>query len=66
MALARLCCQLREFREQYPVLQFLRLHAFIVDHKARPDSTQEAKRVRKWLHEQFGLSIVGRPLPYIH
>ncbi|KAI4222889.1 MAG: hypothetical protein L6R36_005822 [Xanthoria steineri] len=54
MALVRLCCQLREFREQYPVLQFLRLHAFIVDHKARPDSTEEAKRVRKWLHEQFG------------
>ncbi|KAL8656258.1 MAG: hypothetical protein Q9226_002724 [Calogaya cf. arnoldii] len=54
MALVKLCCQFREFREQYPVLQFLRLHAFIVDHKARPDSTEEARRVRKWLHEQFG------------
>ncbi|KAL8759982.1 MAG: hypothetical protein Q9199_000358 [Rusavskia elegans] len=40
--------------KQYPVLQFLRLHAFIVDHKARPDSTEEAKQVRMWLHEQFG------------
>lgn len=55
MALVKLCCQLKDFREQYPVLQFFRLHAFIVDHKARPGSTDEAKRVRKWLHEQFGL-----------
>ncbi|KAL8993273.1 MAG: hypothetical protein Q9169_006472 [Polycauliona sp. 2 TL-2023] len=54
MALANFCCQVREFREQYPVLRFLRLHAFIVDHKARPDSTEEARRVRRWLHEHFG------------
>ncbi|KAL8853257.1 MAG: hypothetical protein Q9221_001868 [Calogaya cf. arnoldii] len=54
MALVKMCCQLRELREQYPVLQFLRLHAFIVDHKVRPDSTEEARQVRKWLHEQFG------------
>ncbi|KAL8788019.1 MAG: hypothetical protein Q9213_001911 [Squamulea squamosa] len=54
MALAKICCQIRELRSQYPVLQFLRLHAFIVDHQARPDSAKEARQVRKWLHEQFG------------
>ncbi|KAL8671538.1 MAG: hypothetical protein Q9168_003965 [Polycauliona sp. 1 TL-2023] len=54
MALAKLCCQIREFREQFPVFQYLRLHAFIVDHKARPDSAEEAKRVKRWLREQFG------------
>ena len=66
MALVKMCCQLRELREQYPVLQFLRLHAFIVDHKVRPDSTEETRQVRKWLHEQFGSSIAAQSLPHTH
>ncbi|KAL8817955.1 MAG: hypothetical protein Q9223_003312 [Gallowayella weberi] len=54
MALAMFSCQIRQLQqEKHPSLRFLRLHAFIVDHKARPDSTEEAKRVRDWLHEQF-------------
>lgn len=38
----------------FPGLGNIRLHAFIVDHKARPESTREATHVAKLLNDNFG------------
>lgn len=45
MALAYLCKQL----EQSKLLGDLSFTAFVVDHKFREESTQEAKTVSRWL-----------------
>ncbi|KAL8761968.1 MAG: hypothetical protein Q9184_001954 [Pyrenodesmia sp. 2 TL-2023] len=39
----------------FPGLDNIRLHAFVVDHKARPESTREAKQVVELLDKNFGL-----------
>lgn len=55
MALATLCSQIKQSRVQDPALGKIALHAFIVDHVARPGSTEEAKQVEGWLRQHLGL-----------
>lgn len=56
MALATLCSQMKQSRVQGPAaLGSIVLHAFIVDHRARPESTEEAKRVETWLRQHLGV-----------
>ncbi|KAL8693404.1 MAG: hypothetical protein Q9218_001753 [Villophora microphyllina] len=57
MALATLCAQIEQSRDQAPALRQATFHAFIVDHVARPGSTEEAKQVEAWLHQYLGLSL---------
>ncbi|KAL9026258.1 MAG: hypothetical protein Q9196_005048 [Gyalolechia fulgens] len=45
MALATLCNQIRQYGDQFPELRDIRFQAFVVDHKARPESTREAEQV---------------------
>jgi tRNA(Ile)-lysidine synthase TilS/MesJ len=40
------------------LLPLLDVHAFVVDHRARPDSRQEAETVAGWM-EEFGMLIVA-------
>ena len=47
MALAYLCKDLVD----KGILPSLTLRAFIIDHKARPESTEEAHKVSTWLHD---------------
>ena len=52
MALAYLCRQL----EQNRLVDELNITAFIVDHKAREESSREAKTVSSWL-ENLGMCL---------
>lgn len=55
MALATLCYQLRKLGDvHFPGLSDIRLQAFIVDHKARPESTREARQVVNSLDKYLG------------
>lgn len=56
MALAYLCKQL----EKSGLVEDLSVTAFVVDHKAREESSREARMVRVWLDE---LGILPSPLP---
>ncbi|KAL8955979.1 MAG: hypothetical protein Q9193_006353, partial [Seirophora villosa] len=56
MALATLCHQIRKLGDAHlPGLNDIRLHVFVVDHKARMESTREARQVVKFL-DKLGLS----------
>lgn len=57
MALATLCYQIRKYSEHFPELRDIRFHAFVVDHKARPESTQEARKVAKYLDDNLGMTL---------
>ncbi|KAL8654163.1 MAG: hypothetical protein Q9210_001679 [Variospora velana] len=64
MALATLCYQLRKLGHVHlPGLIDIRLQAFIVDHKARPESTREARQVVNFLDKNLGLNVKTRILP---
>lgn len=55
MALATLCSQIRQLGESHlPELPNIRFQAFVVDHKARPESTREARQVVKLLDKKLG------------
>lgn len=55
MALATLCHQIRKLGDAHlPGLSDIRLHLFIVDHKARTESTREARQVAKSLDNHLG------------
>lgn len=55
MALATSCAQIRHLRERDSESGQVHLQTFIVDHKARPESTKEAQQVKLWLHQHLGL-----------
>ncbi|KAL8979904.1 MAG: hypothetical protein Q9177_006021, partial [Variospora cf. flavescens] len=64
MALATLCYQLRKLGDvHFPGLSDIRLQAFIVDHKARPESTREARQVVNSLDKYLGLNVNTEILP---
>ncbi|KAL8974234.1 MAG: hypothetical protein Q9197_001525 [Variospora fuerteventurae] len=64
MALATLCYQLRKLGHiRLPGLSDIRLQAFIVDHKARPESTREARQVVNFLDKILGLNANTEVLP---
>ncbi|KAL9013278.1 MAG: hypothetical protein Q9173_002016 [Seirophora scorigena] len=57
MALATLCHQIRKLGDAHlSGLSDIRLQVFIVDHKARTESTREAMQVVKFLDKYLGLS----------
>ena len=55
MALAYLCKQLERSSE---IAGAISVTAFVVDHRARPESTIEAQKVAGWLRD-MGSSQVG-------
>ena len=57
MALATLCSKITQLQDQYPELRNIRLQAFVVDHKARPESTPEARQVARCLERKLGSSL---------
>lgn len=57
MALATLCSQIRQFGERFPELRDIRFKVFVVDHKARPESTREARQVVKFVDKYLGTSL---------
>ncbi|KAL8701980.1 MAG: hypothetical protein Q9201_004626 [Fulgogasparrea decipioides] len=56
MTLATFCSQIAQSRNQNGLSDQIRLQAFIVDHGARIESTQEAEQVKLWLHKHLGMS----------
>lgn len=55
MALAYLCKQLERSAD---VAGAISVTAFVVDHRARPESTAEAQKVASWLRD-MGMFQVG-------
>ncbi|KAL9005883.1 MAG: hypothetical protein Q9188_001345 [Gyalolechia gomerana] len=49
-------CQIRQFGERFPELRDIRFKVFVVDHKARPESTREASQVVKFVDKYLGLN----------